>query len=166
MEEVAETFADQIELDESDGPVVVLGPAFGSVTLAYQLAHTLRYRDNEPLCFFTEPMVEEGKKIQRLNRFDLPKGALVILTEDVVTTGGSVISSVNALPEGTARYPDIFALVDRRVDKSEEVRGMTVKAILTVSPRVWDTLEEAQKDCPNVTEALRPKANWDRLKAG
>lgn len=44
--------------------------------------------------------------------------------------------------------------------------SMRVISLLKLSPRTWDTLELAQKDCPNVAEALRPKSNWKKLVEG
>ncbi|MFA5085735.1 MAG: orotate phosphoribosyltransferase, partial [Candidatus Omnitrophota bacterium] len=60
---------------------VVIGPALGGVTLAYETARALGVRG-----LFTER--QDGKMVLRRG-FSISKGEKVLVVEDVVTTGGS-----------------------------------------------------------------------------
>jgi len=161
----------------------VIGPGMGGITLSFELAGQLYtyHKSREIRAFFTEPVEVErnGKKEKDQKfRFDLPPGK-ILFVEDVITTGGSVEKTMRAvLVERPERIEDIIpfvlCLVDRRGADDKLVlrprESATIEceviSLLKLSPRTWDTLELAQKDCPNVVEALRPKANWKKLVEG
>ena len=75
---IAEVIAEDFEDDQVD---IVLAPAVGGIILGYELAHALNAKS-----LFTER--ENGEMTLRRG-FEIPKGARVLVAEDVVTTGGT-----------------------------------------------------------------------------
>lgn len=156
----------------------VIGPGMGGITLAYEVAKHL-HTHTGTRAFFTEPVEENGVKNQKM-RFDFPAGCEVLLTEDVITTGASVQKMFNGICEkgGFLSVLQIVGcLVDRRTEKGfleiewlpkedHNPFKMHVVSLLSIAPRTWDTLADAQKDCPDVIEAIKPKANWKKLVEG
>ena len=154
----------------------IIGPGMGGITLAYELARYL-HADTGTRSFFTEPVEADGVKSQKF-RFDLPVCASVLLVEDVITTGGSVQKTINAVSERgfTDFIPVVACLVDRRSEKGKLVLDhphsskskieLQVVSLLDICPRTWNTLEAASADCPSVIEAIKPKGNWSKLVEG
>ncbi len=97
-EHMAESFVD----DEVD---LVVGPAMGGVTLSYEMARQLGTPS-----LFTERV--DNKMTLRRNFF-IPKDARVLVTEDVTTTGGSVIEVINLVREAGGVVVGTAVLVDR-----------------------------------------------------
>ena len=185
-EKLAEKLA---KIEVASDSLAVIGPGMGGITLAYELARIasedliLPMERVEVRTYFTEPAVLDcGRKEQNF-RFELKSPLALLFCEDVITTGGSVQKTIDAVlksttgqggPEGLTLLPVVACLVDRRAEKGPLVvempngkqRELTVVSLLSATPRTWDTLEAAQKDCPGVIEALRPKANWAKLVAG
>ncbi len=88
-----------------DAPDWVCGSAFGAITIAYEMASQLGCR-----AAFTEPV--DGALT--LKRFPIREGDRVIVVEDVVTTGGSTLRTIEALEAAGAKVaPEIYILVDR-----------------------------------------------------
>ncbi len=86
-------------------PEVVVGPAMGGIILAYEMARTLGVRN-----IFAER--EEGKMSFRRG-FSLEPGEKVLITEDVVTTGGSVFEVIDTVRDNGGEVIGVVALVDR-----------------------------------------------------
>ncbi|MFH1046002.1 MAG: orotate phosphoribosyltransferase [Candidatus Omnitrophota bacterium] len=84
---------------------VVIGPAMGGITLAYELARALGAR-----ALFAER--EEGKMCLRRG-FTVRAKENVVVAEDVITTGGSVKEVIAALAPLGARIAGVAALIDR-----------------------------------------------------
>lgn len=83
----------------------VVGPALGGVLMAYELARKLRARNA-----FTERV--DGKMTLRRGFF-IPPASSVVVAEDVLTTGGSVLEAARALEESGIKIAGIAALVNR-----------------------------------------------------
>ena len=142
---------------------VVCVPAVGGITLGYVAADYLNTS-----AYFTEKV--DG--IQTLKRFSIPDGFLTIFFEDVITTGkslGEMIASVRRSITGeTGIYKTIGCLINRSGEDLLTIDGIEFEIIslAEVNARVWNTLEDAQKDCPSVIEAVKPKLNWEKLTQG
>ena len=94
---------------KNDKITVVIGPAMGGVILAYELARALGAR-----ALFAER--ETGK--MRLRRgFALSPQDNVLVTEDVITTGGSVKEVIELVKATGAGISAVCALVDRSQSK-------------------------------------------------
>lgn len=123
---------------------------------------------------------------QSLKRFRIQPHDRVLFVEDVVSTGHSTVSSifdvVNSARNGNCNLnftilPYIVTLINRykgfnlRLDNYRGVHMVPyevpvefeILSLLNVESRVWDSLEDAKKSCPDVVGAVRPKTNWDTL---
>ena len=166
--------------------VYVIGPGMGGITLAYALADAFSVSaepfdlGTEFTSLFTEPVDNGVMKFQKF-RFEIPKDALVILCEDVITTGGSVQKTMDAICEEfmPTIAPVVACLVDRRAEKglltlskrkdpadTAHIANVDVVSLLSITPRTWDTIADARNDFPAVVDAIRPKANWAKLIGG
>lgn len=96
--EIARAFADA-------SAELVCGPATGGILLAYETARHLNCR-----AVFTE---KDGDGMALKRGFHLRPGTRVLVVEDVITTGGSVIKTIAHLRERGAAVVGVGALVER-----------------------------------------------------
>ena len=89
----------------NDGVEVVIGPAMGAVQMAYEVSRSLGCEN-----FFAER--ENGAMTLRRG-FPIPKGAKVLVVEDVVTTGGSVREVMDIVANSEAEVVGVCVVVDR-----------------------------------------------------
>ncbi|HMM05217.1 MAG TPA: orotate phosphoribosyltransferase [Clostridiales bacterium] len=87
------------------GVELVVGPAMGGILVAYEVAKQLGVPN-----IFAER--ENGKMVLRRN-FSIEKGQKVLVVEDVVTTGGSVLEVINIVKEAGGDLVGAGVLVDR-----------------------------------------------------
>ncbi len=85
----------------------------------------------------------------------LDDGAEVLMVEDVITSGGSVIRAIEAVRERGCAVKAVWALVDRQAGGVEAIREAGVEAIPMF------TLEEVRAARPE-EGASRRIAPWDR----
>lgn len=101
-QELGLAIAEFYDRDEVD---VVIGPALGGVILAHEVARALGC----PALF-----AERADGIMQLRRgFKLEKGQRVLIVEDVVTTGGSVMEVADLVEKEGAKVMGIASIVDR-----------------------------------------------------
>lgn len=124
--DLAKRFKDQ-EID------MVIGPAVGGIIVAYEMASQLGVKN-----VFAER--EEGKMTIRRN-FTIPKGAKVLVAEDVVTTGGSVREVMDVVREQGAEVAGVAVIVDR--SNGKEKFGVPFESALSVEVVAYE-----EKDCP------------------
>ncbi len=138
----------------------VIGSAMGAVGLAQSFAYEMCIR-----AAFTEP--KDGK--MELKRFDLGTSPTVIICEDVMSTGGTTIKTINGI---LTKHPDahihdvIPVVVDRR-DNPQAVlfagdRELKIKGLLQVQPRVWGNVGQLPSEMKHCVP-IRPKGNWAKL---
>jgi orotate phosphoribosyltransferase len=96
--QLAERFAD-MEID------MVAGPAVGGIIMAYEMGRQLGLKN-----VFAER--ENGKMTFRRG-FEIPTGARVLVTEDVVTTGGSVREVMELIRGMGGEVAGVGSVVDR-----------------------------------------------------
>lgn len=84
---------------------LVIGPAMGGITLSYEMARQLGTPS-----LFTER--EEGQMALRRS-FSVPRGARVLVVEDVITTGGSIREVIGLVEAAGAETVGSAVLVDR-----------------------------------------------------
>ncbi|MBC7218396.1 MAG: orotate phosphoribosyltransferase, partial [Candidatus Caldatribacterium sp.] len=102
VEQLAQAIAENFKEEKVD---VVVGPAVGGIVLAYEVARVFGVR-----MAFTER--EEGKMRFRRD-FALSEKDRVLIVEDVVTTGASLLEVIEAVREKGAPIVGVGALVDR-----------------------------------------------------
>lgn len=125
-QELAERYAtENVEL--------VIGPMTGGILLAHEVGKALGTR-----AIFTER--ENGKMVLKRG-FEIPKGTRVLIVEDIVTTGGSVLEVVNVVKEQGGNPVGIGLLVDRSGGKVDF--GIHTEALLKLNVPTFQ-----ESECP------------------
>lgn len=133
-------------------PDVVIGPAVGAITLAYEMAAQLGCETA-----FTERV--DG--MMKLKRFGHLAGRALIF-EDVLTTGGTTRETITAVEQaGLEVMPFTLCLVNRSA--LTELDGRSIIPLLHLPMNTWK--EEECLLCAEGSQALRPKENWSKLVA-
>lgn len=110
-------------------PEIVVGPVTGGVILAFEMARQLG-----TLSCFTEKTPDGGMELRR--GFDV-RGKRVLLVEDIVTTGGSVLKAADAVRKAGGTVVAFALVVDRssgRFAPPEPVETMVKLTIETYTP--------------------------------
>ena len=119
--------ADLAERVRQYKPEVVVGPVTGGVILSFEMARQLG-----TLSYFTEKTADGGMELRR--GFDV-KGKRVLLVEDVVTTGGSVVKAAQAVKDAGGEVVAYAILVDRSSGRFQP--GEPVEALVTLEITTW-----------------------------
>lgn len=93
-------------------PDFVVGPAMGGVTLAYEVARQLSESLPNVRGIFAEKDGMGGMKLREA--FEIGRGETFIATEDVLTTGGSLLRAVKAVEAHGAKCIGLCTIIDRR----------------------------------------------------
>jgi len=124
---------------------LVVGPAVGGILVAYETGRQLGVP-----ALFTER--EDG--VMTLRRgFDIPVGARVLVVEDVITTGGSVMEVIKVVKEYGAEVSGVGLLVDR--SGGSIGFGVKKQAVLTLDVRTYSPGQDCPM-CRQGTNAIRP----------
>lgn len=105
--ELASSIVEQYKGVEIDA---VIAPAVGGIIIGYEIARQLGVKN-----YFAER--EDGKMTLRRG-FKIPKGEKILVSEDVVTTGGSVQEVIDLVREMGGEVVGTCALVDRSMGKA------------------------------------------------
>jgi len=111
---------------------VVLSPALGAVVIGFTTAAALGCES-----IFAERV--DGTLTLRRG-FDLEPGARVLLVEDVITTGGSILELVRLVEKAGAVVVSLGCIVQRG---DIEAGGREVVSLARVTADIWE-----QGDCP------------------
>ncbi|MEA2062989.1 MAG: orotate phosphoribosyltransferase [Gemmatimonadota bacterium] len=119
-------------------PDTVLSPAIGGLIIGHELGRSLDCR-----AVFVERV--EGK--MRMRRFEFEPGEKVVVAEDVVTTGGSLMETVRLAEMAGCEVLAACCLIDRTGTGSKLDRPLTslVKA---------DVVTHDPSDCPLCRQGL------------
>jgi orotate phosphoribosyltransferase len=123
----------------------VVGPAIGGIVVAYEMARALKARS-----IFAER--QEGQMVLRRG-FAIEPGERVLIVEDVVTTGGSLLEVKELVTGAGGQVVAIACLVDRLSGRDAGF-GMPLTSLVKV-----DVPTYAPEDCPLCREGaplLRP----------
>lgn len=101
-ERLSKALANNFSMHKID---IVIGPALGGVTLAYEVARAIGSRG-----LFTER--QDGKMVLRRG-FSISKGEKVLVVEDVVTTGGSTKEVIDLVKTFGADVVGVGSVIDR-----------------------------------------------------
>lgn len=142
---------------DSRKPTKTLGPAFGAITWASNLADAFNIG-----CAFTVPYGEGvNKQFQLEKRFRIV-GDLVLPVEDVITTGDSIQKTLDVASSNGAEISSVIAAICNRSGLNE-IGGRPIVAMITIPMKNWK-----EEDCPFCkagSKAIRPKdaGNWSLL---
>jgi len=133
---IAEVIAQGFANDKVD---IVLAPAIGGIVLGYELARALKAKSL---------FVERENGVMTLRRgFEIPKGAKVVVAEDVVTTGGTTVEVIEIAKAQGADVVGVGIMVDRsggQLDLGTKLVAAYSRAIVSYAP----------DDCPLCKEGL------------
>ncbi len=135
-------------------PDWVVGPAMGAVVIAYELARKLGVK-----FAFTEPEQTSEGKMQILKRFEIPSDESVLVVEDAISTGGSIMKTIKTLEKNKIDILPIVASVVNWSGENEVENKYEIISLVSDIPRRWPP--ESCELCAEGSTALRPKANWD-----
>lgn len=119
----------------------IVSPAIGGIIMGYEVARALKIKN-----FFAERV--DGKMALRRG-FELKEGARVIVVEDVVTTGGSVMEVMELVKSLNCTVAAVASVVDRSNGKISF--GVPFKALLPV-----EVLSYEPDNCPLCKEGKTP----------
>ncbi len=111
-----------------DTPDVVIGPALGGITLAYEVARQFNVRG-----IFAER--EEGKMTLRRG-FQIKPLERVLVCEDVLTTGCSVKEVMELVWKSEGDVMGVAAIVDRSGGKLN--LGAPLYSLVTLNVKKWE----------------------------
>lgn len=121
---------------------VVVGPAMGGITAAYELGRQLNIR-----AIFTE---RENNVMTLRRGFEIKPGEKILIMEDVVTTGKSSIETARVLESYGGKVIGIGCIVDRKVSEIELPLYSAVELI-------FDTYEADNCPlCENGSSPIKP----------
>ncbi len=118
--QLAEQFADR-KID------LVVGPAIGGIIMAYEVSRQLGVKN-----IFAER--ENGKMTLRRG-FTVEPGTKILVTEDVVTTGGSVKEVIALLKDLGAEVVGVGSVVDRSAGAVDF--GVPFRAVLSMEVKSY-----------------------------
>lgn len=126
---------------------VVVGPAYGGIVLAYEVAKKLGKK-------FVFTQRKDGAMTIR-SGFDIAPGDKALIIEDIVTTGGSVLEVIETLISKSIQISAIACIVDRSGGSANF--GYDFVALHTMNIETWE-----KEDCPlcrDGIELIKPGAS-------
>jgi orotate phosphoribosyltransferase len=141
--EISERFSKELA-EKFKAVDIVAGPAIGGIILAYEVSRQLGVPN-----IFAER--EDGEMTLRRG-FEIPKGARVLVVEDVVTTGGSVKEVIALINKRGGEVAGVGCIVDRSNGAVDF--GVPFYAVLSM-----EVVSYPPKDCPLCKEgspAVKP----------
>ncbi len=140
--DTSEIICKQLAQQFSDTKIdIVVGPAIGGIIMAYEMSRQLNVKN-----IFAERV--EGKMALRRG-FEVLKGQNCLVTEDVVTTGGSVKEVIELLKAQGANVVGVGSVVDR--SNGTVTFDVPFKAVLTMEVISFDA-----DDCPLCKGGSKP----------
>lgn len=109
-EKLCKALAQKIEAADLGTIDYVVGPAIGGLIPSYETSRHLRV---------PSVWVERENGVFRLRRFDVPKGARVVIVEDIVTTGLSIRETIECMKDLGIEVVAAACIVDRSAGKAD-----------------------------------------------
>jgi len=108
---------------------------FGACPIADTIWGAFRFYNQSHMLYVRKEQKDHGtkKRVEGLENFN--KGDSVLLIEDVVTTGQSVINAINAIQSEGLVVDSVIALIDRLEGGYEKIRDETGVVLFSVFTR-------------------------------
>ncbi len=135
-ERLCEGFAEKFKDEKID---VVIGPVTGGIILAHETAKHFGTR-----AIFAE---RDNGRMTIKRGFEIKPGERVLVVEDIVTTGGSVMEVIDVVKEWGGIVAGVAILVDRSGGTVDF--GVPAKALLTLDIKTY-----ASAECPLCKQGL------------
>lgn len=137
---VAEVICAQLTEQVKDLNIdLVAGPAVGGIIMAYEMSRQLGVSN-----IFAE---RENGKMSFRRGFFVPVGARVLITEDVVTTGGSVKEVIELIEKNGGTAVGVGSIVDR--SNGEVDFGIPFEAVLRT-----EVISYPPEECPLCAQGI------------
>lgn len=118
-------------------PDVVLAPALGGILWGYELARALGAISGRPVrSLFAER--SDGGRFELRRGFAIHPGERVLLAEDVVTTGGSVLELAPLIERAGGAIAGFAVVADRSRGGFDPGPSRPVFALTTLDFQTWD----------------------------
>lgn len=133
-----EMFAKILDMRMAPRPVTVAGEGMGGMPLAAIVSMS---SITAGAGYWLNPILIRGKakdhgtkNLLEYSADEVEKGAITVLVEDVITTGGSSFRAIRLLRESGFKVPAVIALVDRQEGGKEnlEREGLRVESMFTL----------------------------------
>jgi len=109
---------------------VVVGPALGGIILSqWTASHLSEICGREILGIYTEKLVDGGQIFTRGYDEYIKDGKRVLVVEDIITTGGSILKSIKAVENAGGNVVGACAMVNKNKDLNETVFGVPFEAL-------------------------------------
>jgi len=92
----------------------------------------LSYVEGCPIKTFIVRKEEKKHGMQKLIEGNIESNSSVVIVEDVITTGSSVLKAIAAVEDLGCRVVKVLAVVDRLEEKKEYLKKYNVEAIFTI----------------------------------
>ncbi len=109
-EKLCKALAEKIRAADLGTIDYVVGPAIGGLIPSYETSRHLGV---------PSVWVERENGVFRLRRFDVPKGARVVIVEDIVTTGLSIRETIDCMKDLGIEVVAAACIVDRSAGKAD-----------------------------------------------
>lgn len=117
----------------------VVGPALGGVIIAYEVARSLKVR-----ALFTE---RKDSAMMLRRGFEIKEDERILVVEDVITTGGSVLETIEVVKSYGGNVVGVGAIVDRSAGQVQfDVR---MESLLSLDIKTY-----RKEDCPLCQEGI------------
>ena len=134
----------------------VIGSALGAVSFSYAVAERLGAHSG-----YTE---KDGEKM-KLARFEIMEGSWVLVVEDVISTGGSTLKTIEAIEEATGGQAHLNPYVVCLVNRSGKTHLGPHRIHALITPDIHTWKPEECPLCKKGSKAVRPKSHWKELTA-
>ncbi len=145
-ERLCRALADKIRAEVAGKVDYIVGPAIGGLIPAYETSRHL----GVPAIWVER---EDGKF--RLRRFEIERGARVVIVEDIVTTGLSIRETIDCLRELGAEVVAAACIIDRSAGKTDVGVPLVALAEYEVPAYPADQLPPALAALPAVKPGSR-----------
>ena len=122
---------------------VVVGPALGGIILSQWVAsHLSKMNGKEVLAVYTEKNAD-GEQIFTRGYENYVKGKKVLIVEDIVTTGGSILKVIEAVKGAGGNIVGASAMINKNQSLDKNIFGVEFSALAELFIPTYEV-----KDCP------------------
>ena len=149
-EKLGRRLAEELRALAAEPIAVVVSPALGGVIIGHEVARAL----GVPF-LFTEREPETRKMLLRRG-FSVQPGETAVVVEDVITTGGSTVETIQAIGALGARVLAAGSIMDRSGGKADVGVARVALATLEVAAYPPDACPLCRQGLPLVKPGSRP----------
>jgi len=122
------------------GMNIIVGPAMGGIITSYEMGRQLNLES-----IFTERI---NGQVTLRRGFSIKKGANVLISEDVITTGKSTLEVRNLMEEMGANVLGVACIVDRKPMNMDI--GIPIFSGIKLNIKIYN-----EKDCPMCKQGMK-----------